>query len=226
MSTKQEFLYQEWSMYYECACRHMEVCLEREGPTLLEVSAQHPLIDGLYPGEEFVRRLQMAKNIVCHTSLFVEDDDRSIYIYVPGSRRKCDGAEDKVSLSEAGVAWLKDNLPVWAQDKIIGGDEKNTYLTDGEDTFNGEDECYATTVLFNQLMASRLFCVCSQGQMMRKLLCYIRFEYYPDCFTVQGTFHKPTWEAIYGILDLLDTGKVMSNKQRASRIANILESEE
>ena len=62
---------------------------------LIEVAAQHPLIDGLFPNEEFEKRLQTA------IELYRENKAKGIStkIYVPGSLHMDKGVADKRSLS-------------------------------------------------------------------------------------------------------------------------------
>jgi len=72
---------------------------------LIEVAAQHPLIDGVTPGAEFAERLR------CSLDLFrrFTAEGTDVEIYVPGSRLMDEGVEDKISLSAAGCAFLRAN---------------------------------------------------------------------------------------------------------------------
>lgn len=213
-------IFEVWNPRYEKATKYMSECSQRSDIILVEVAAQHPLVDGLYPGIEFKSRLMEAGNILYNPEVLAgcyESDRDNIYVYVPGSKHEMNGVEDKVSLSTAGITWLDERLPQY-NSQFIGGDKKNFELTDGKGIFNSEDECLAATRVFEELEAGRFISVCSQGQMMRKALYYIQFGYYPEFIVVPGIHHNPIWEAVYGIPRMLTKGASMTEKERSGRI--------
>lgn len=151
---------------YEKAKGQTREYANKSEKVLIEVSAQHPLIEGMYPNEEFLRRLNMAVNIFHHPVYSILNDcidKNKMYIFVPGSRHRYEDGEDKISLAEAGVTWLRDNISCYYHDRMIGGDNVNDYLTNGRGIYNSEDECKATVALFEELDVGRLICICSQG---------------------------------------------------------------
>lgn len=105
-----------WDDYYAYALENTKSYLANPTRelTLIEVAAQHPLINGVAPNEEFSARLDFAINL--YNNLI--DDRQQAKIYVPGSRHKYEGVKDDVSLSDAGVEYLLEHeLP---QDDILG----------------------------------------------------------------------------------------------------------
>ena len=173
---KDTILYSKWKRMYANAQNNMKSRKHKEG-ILIEVAAQHPLLDGYKPNEEFEKRLLLAYN------LFKEKTKLSdkVYIYVPGSIHMDNGIIDKISLSEAGKNFLV-NLGI--PEKYIFADNMNTKYKGTEGVYNSTDECYVASKVFEQLDAKELHCVCSSGQMMRKVLSYIYFGYIPYMHTV------------------------------------------
>ena len=220
-SQKNKKTFEEWQKCYENATVKMKECRERSKRVFIEAAAQHPLVEGLYPGWEFSSRLRVASQMLMNPTTYLDDASlypQDVFIYVPGGRHQQNGVEDVVSLSEAGLAWLRSQV-FGLQDQLLGGDETNLRLTDGRGIFNGEDECAAAARMFEELGAGRFICVCSQGQMMRKALAYIQLGYYPEFVVLPGTHHSPVWEAFKAIPKMLADGEVMSEESRASRIA-------
>lgn len=171
-----EELYTKWQGLYKKAKNNMHLAKEKSG-VLIEVAAQHPLINGEKPNEEFEKRLLLA------IQLFNEETakGKDVYIYVPGSIHMDNGVVDKVSLSEAGKHFLIEH----------GISEKNIFADDMNDKYKGEvgvynstDECYVASKIFEDMNFGEIHCVCSSGQMMRKILSYIRFGYVPYMHTV------------------------------------------
>jgi hypothetical protein len=72
---------------------------DRRG-ALIEVAAQHPLRDGLYPNAEFATRLDSAIALYRQVS---EEEPGDVRIYVPGSVHMNNGIPDKVSLNKVAA---------------------------------------------------------------------------------------------------------------------------
>jgi hypothetical protein len=160
---------------------------------LIEVAAQHPLVDGSIPGEEFAARLLRGRDLYRDAV----EQGRPATVYVPGSRHVFDGVEDAVSLSEAGGEYLR-RLGVPPED-VRGDDLNKAYL--GEDGVYGSvDECFVTASYFLDGGFGRLYCVVSPFQLPRKLLHYIEFGVLPLAVTA------PTPEAFHDLLDELFLG--------------------
>jgi hypothetical protein len=92
----------DWDQKYAAAKELMQSRLSIP-KVLIEVGAQHPLVRGTEPGEEFSARLLLAKK------LFEEKTTQGLHveIYVPGSRHMHQGVADTVSLARAGVMFLE-----------------------------------------------------------------------------------------------------------------------
>ena len=130
---------------------------------LIEVAAQHPLVEGMYPNAEFSARLDAAADryrLECMNGYTVK-------IYVPGSRHMCNGIPDNISLSQAGSRYLES---VGIPSCDIYGDEANQRFKGDSGVFNSSDECYVATCLFNELGFGRIASYCSPAQLMRKAL--------------------------------------------------------
>ena len=65
---------------------------------LIEVAAQHPLVEGMYPNAEFSARLDAA----AARYRLERMNGHTVKVYVPGSRHMCNGVPDNISLSQAG----------------------------------------------------------------------------------------------------------------------------
>lgn len=215
-------LFNKWDGMYDVAVHNMELCAAASTEVFIEVAAQHPLKEGLYPDWEFEARLHEAVKRLLDPKTHLDNPHlhpKQVHIYVPGGRHKKDGVEDKVSLSEAGITWLKEH-DCGLHTQLHGGDELNRRLTNGRGIFNGEDECDAAVRMFKELKAGRFICICSQGQMMRKALAYIQRGYYPEFVVLPGRHHNPVWEAFHGIPRLIGTGEAMSEAERLARVAD------
>ena len=158
---------------------------------LIEIAAQHPLIDSLYPNDEFKARLDMG--IYLYHKLLKEGYD--VIIYVPGSLHKNpDGLISKVSLSDAGCSYLiKNGLPR----EILRGNEYNSKYDKERaypGVYNSADECFIASKIFNDKKEnfSKLICICSPNQSIRKTLFYIDNEVIPLVYTVPvlNSFHN------------------------------------
>ena len=183
-----------WDDYYAYALENTKSYLANPTRklTLIEVAAQHPLINGVAPNEEFSARLDFAINL--YNGLI--DGGQQAKIYVPGSRRKYEGIKDDVSLSDAGVEYLLEHeLP---QDDILGIKDLPRNL---QNVYCSEDECKTAYELFTKLNCKKLLCVCSPGQLMRKKLYYIKLGILPDMYSApcDDMFHNPIEETFVNI---------------------------
>jgi hypothetical protein len=108
---------------------------------LIEVSAQHPLVGGTRPDEEFGVRLERGKELrdeLMGRGFRVE-------LYVPGSRHKHDGVPDLVSLSSAGTSYLIDSgIP----SEVIHGDDLNERYKGAAGVYGSADECFVAASYF------------------------------------------------------------------------------
>jgi hypothetical protein len=153
--------------------------------TLIEVAAQHPLVDGEYPNEEFEKRLLLSRQLY--------DQERAngneVEIYVPGSVHMFNGKTDSISLSEAGSRFLQRiSIPK----EIIRGEDLNERFKGLEGVYNSADECFVTASYFKNKTFGHLFSVISPVQLFRKTLHYIEFGVLPLNFTAPSydTFHS------------------------------------
>lgn len=183
-----------WDDYYAYALENTKSYLANPTRelTLIEVAAQHPLINGVAPNEEFSARLDFA--IKLYNDLI--DNGQQTKIYVPGSRHKYEGIKDDVSLSDAGVEYLLEHeLP---QDDILGIKDLPRNL---QNVYCSEDECETAYELFTKFNCKKLLCVCSPGQLMRKNLYYIKLGILPDMCSVpcDDMFHNPIEETFVNI---------------------------
>jgi len=169
-------LYSIWKEKYLHAKENMKKVKKNEG-ILIEVAAQHPLIDGEKPNEEFEKRLILAINIYNQK---VKSGEK-VKIYVPGSKHMDNGIVDNISLSEAGKRYLiSNNIP----EEDIYSEDMNKKFKGEKGVYNSTDECYVSSKIFEIFNYAELHCVCSSGQMMRKMLSYIHFGYVPYMHTV------------------------------------------
>jgi hypothetical protein len=164
------------------------------GGVLIEVAAQHPLDNGMFPNEEFSARLELAAKLYKQ----LKTEDRQVKIFVPGSIHK----GDKISLSMAGEYWLLD-LGVPSTDVLSEG-VNVVYKPTG--VYNSIDECYVACCLFDDLGYGELHCVCSPAQVMRKALGYIEYGRIPQFHTapVADMFHNYIEELFVNIPKVLN----------------------
>lgn len=166
-----------WNDKYQIATDFMEKRSNNKS-ILIEVAAQHPLKDGLYPNEEFELRLKMAielsnkevKNNVC------------VKIFVPGSvHLSPNGSVELTSLSNAGIKYL---IQSGISKKDIYGEEKINKYKGEAGVYNSADECYVASQIFIEEYFGKLYCVCSPAQMQRKTFYYLEFGIIPMNYTV------------------------------------------
>lgn len=171
-----EELYTRWQELYKEAKDNMHSAKGNSG-VLIEVAAQHPLIDGENPNEEFEKRLLLAIQLYNEYKAKGED----VHLYVPGSIHMDNGVVDKVSLSEAGKRFLIEH---GVSEKDVFAEDMNNKYKGEAGVYNSTDECYVASKIFKDMNFGKIHCVCSSGQMMRKMLSYIRFGYVPYMHTV------------------------------------------
>ena len=169
---------------------------------LIEVAAQHPLIDGTRPDPEFVARLQRGTELY-RQSLAA---GRTAEIYVPGSRLTDSGVADKITLSAAGTRFLiEQGIPAAA----VHGDDLNDRYK-GPDApqpgvYCSADECFVAACYWRDGGFGRLLSVVSAGQLLRKMLHFIEFGVYPLMYSAPTleAAHDPVVEALAMIPDVL-----------------------
>jgi hypothetical protein len=161
---------------------------------LIEIAAQHPLVNGMEPGEEFAARLRFGMELYDRFRVAGAE----VEIYVPGSRLMDNGIEDKISLSEAGTRFL---LAHGVPPEVVHGDDLNDrYKGSGAaqpGVYCSADECFVAASYWRDGGFGRLVSVVSAGQELRKMLHFIEFGVYPLMYTVP-TFvaaHSPVVEA-------------------------------
>lgn len=154
---------------------------------LIEVAAQHPLVHGRYPNEEFQKRLDMA------IRLSQENGSREVWFYVPGSRHKYNNVIDEISLSEAGKRYLLEH---GIEENHIYADQANIKYKGEQGVYNSADECYVASSILKDDGFGRLICVCSPYQTMRKSFYYMEFGIIPECYGVSANamFHDSVSE--------------------------------
>lgn len=186
---------------------------------LIEVAAQHPLIDRTRPNDEFAARLARGVELA-HTfkgaGLVVE-------VYVPGSRHMHHGVSDHISLSSAGTAYLVDaGLPR----SMLHGDDLNDRYKGDAGVYGSADECFVAASYFKDNNFGALASVVSPVQLMRKMLHYIEFGVLPLAYTAptESTHHsyiEEIFEAIPYVLavdhDLQGPESIMAQKLRYER---------
>lgn len=208
-------LYDEWKNRYFLAEERTAHARTRNKGILIEVAAQHPLVEGKYPNEEFRARLD--------TAIEVYKDELSknnpVKIYVPGSIHMSDGISDTVSLSKAGKEYLLDKS---ISEGDIFGEEINYKYKGNSGVYNSSDECYVSCKLFDDLKYASIICICSSPQMMRKALSYIFFGYIPKMHTVscEHMYHNYVDEAFKYIPILLKDRNGLQNPD--SEIAKLI----
>lgn len=169
---------------------------------LIEVAAQHKLIDGLYPGPEFAARLERGMELY-RASLA---SGRHAEIYVPGSRFMDNGIADKVTCSAAGMRYLVERgIPAAA----VHGDDLNARYKGPEapqpGVYCSADECFVAARYWQDGGFGRLLSVVSAGQLLRKMLHFVEFGVYPLMHSVPTleSAHDPLVEALLMIPEVL-----------------------
>lgn len=209
-------LYLRWKELYKKAKENMKLKKGNTG-VLIEVAAQHPLINGEKPNEEFEKRLILAIQIFNEK----QKKGKDTYIYVPGSLHMDNEILDKISLSEAGKRYLVANGI--DENKVYADDMNNRYKGEAG-VYNSTDECYVASKIFEELSFGELNCVCSSGQMMRKMLSYIRFGYVPYMHTVScDTMYHDYVDEIFKYIPILleDEDALQGKSYEAERLRKL-----
>lgn len=155
---------------------------------LIEVAAQHPLVDGLKPNEEFESRLRYGIELYKKETL----NGNHVEFYVPGSLHQYNGVADKIELCEAGQNYLvSQGIPVSA----IHGKDLNIKYKGDDGVYNSADECFVASKYFTNNDFNYLFSVVSPAQMYRKTLFYIEFGVLPL------NFSAPTLNSFHNYID-------------------------
>jgi len=201
-----------WRSKYELAHSFMK---ERawNKRALIEIGAQHPLLDGMYPNQEFSARLDRGRE------LFYQFEATGGYaeIYVPGSRHKFEGAPDHISLSEAGRSYLMGKgMP----SSMIHGDDLNLQYKGSQGVYGSADECFVAASYFKDANFGVLISVCSPAQMLRKTLHYIEFDVIPLNYTVPvaDSFHDYIEELFEKIPRVLSVGPILQGDSADARL--------
>ena len=197
--------YSEWKEIYDIAESTMinnSLDKIREG-LLIEVAAQHPLKDGVYPDIEFKLRLDLGIRLYNKH----KDLGNRVKIYVPGSLHK----GDKIALGDAGRNYLlRNGIDI----KDILATEITEELSNGNGVYGSTEECKIASLIYNELKFKYLKCVCSPPQVMRKVLSYIEFGLLPDIHTVDcySKFHDYIDEIFVNIPYVLVGGEVLKKE--------------
>lgn len=192
-------LFRKWQHLYLEALNATKSCSERPG-ALIEVAAQHPLRNGLYPNAEFSARLDAAAELYRQLK---DAEIGLVKVYVPGSIHMDNGVSDAISLSEAGCRYLVSR-GIEAND--LFGEDANLKYKGEIGVYNSSDECYVASRLFEDLAFGQIHSFCSPAQLLRKSLSYIRFGYVPSMHSVpvESMFHSYVDEAFLYIPRLLE----------------------
>ena len=208
-----------WEQKFETAKSFMELRLSIPA-VFIEVAAQHPLIDGEKPNEEFTKRLLLAKKLYEQES----NSGRHVEIYVPGSRHVYEGVADKISLSEAGGRFLEQQ---GISRQVIHGEDLNIKYKGDKGVYNSADECFVASSYFKDGDFGHLFSVLSPVQVFRKTIHYIEFGVLPLNYTAPtlNTFHNYIGEifeavpyALFVDPDMQSENSVGANELRRSRM--------
>lgn len=190
----------DWWRERQISARRAMESAPPTGRTLIEVAAQHPLVEGTLPGTEFTIRLNVG--IALAESLVAQGWEVSIY--VPGSRHREGAHVDALSLSTAGTTYLNGRLP---EGVAVYGDDANARYLPEAGVYGSADECFVTARLFRDGHYQSLHAVVSPQQLPRKMLHYLAFGVEPLMHTapVSNPYHNmldELFEAIPAVLAL------------------------
>lgn len=188
--------YNEWMKKQEDAKNFMKS--RESNKILIEVAAQHPLLDGLYPNEEFAKRLDLA--IELYEKAIKEE--KQVEFYVPGSLHQHNGVVDKIPLATAGKNYL---LSKGIPENIIRADDLNKKYMKNLGVYNSADECFVSSQYFKDGNFGKLYSVASPAQMYRKTLFYIQFGVYPLNFSAptENSYHNYINEIFWALPTVL-----------------------
>ncbi|MBQ8482644.1 MAG: hypothetical protein IJ532_08985 [Alphaproteobacteria bacterium] len=204
-------LHLSWLEKYEKSLKNMESASQKGNGILIEVAAQHPLREGKFPDEEFAARLNLGLKIYNELSA-----QENVKFYIPGSRHQENGKADIVSLSTAGKNYLiSQGIPA----ENIYADDANNEIMGEKGVYNSTDECYVSCKLFEKHNFKKLHLICSPNQMMRKMLCYINFGYFPNIHTaaIDRMYHNPINEIFECIPKVLENNQKEEDVTRDAR---------
>lgn len=196
---KEKFISKNYDNYSFFLDKEREAIVLQEsrkgvGKILIEVAAQHPLVDGLYPNEEFQKRLDRGIELYKAETL----KGNSVEFYVPGSLHMLGGVSDKCSLSDAGRNYLiSKGIPA----ELIRGEDINAHYKGEEGVYNSGDECYVASSYYKDANFEKLYSVCSPCQMYRKILFYLSFGVYPhtDTEPTEESWHNYIGDIFFAI---------------------------
>lgn len=197
--------YSEWKEIYDVAESNMtknSLDKNRDG-LLIEVAAQHPLKDGIFPDIEFKLRLDLGIRLYNKH----KDLGNGVKIYVPGSLHK----GDKIALGDAGRNYLlRNGIDI----KDILATEITEELSEGKGVYGSTEECKIASLIYNELKFKYLKCVCSPPQVMRKVLSYISFGVLPEVHTVDcySKFRNYIDELFLNIPIVIDGGSSLEKE--------------
>lgn len=168
------------------------------GRVLIEIAAQHPLING-EPGEEFAARLDRG------IELYYEELNKGneVLIYIPGSTHSIYDKDtdtwhtDANSLSTAGKNYL---ISHGIAEDVINSDAANDKY-EKRGVYNSGDECFVSTAIARDEDCGRIISVLSPVQLYRKALFYIQNGYIPEIYSVplSNTFHNYVGELFWSL---------------------------
>lgn len=201
----------EWSEKVKAAKQKMKAAKENGEYILIEVAAQHPLVDGIYPGEEFKGRLDEA--------LRIANDREDVRFFVPGDLHCHNGIKDKIPLSDAGKNYLVEKgIP---DEFIYTIHDISSLLGHAESIYNSTDECRVAAEIFSKYNFSKLICVCSPAQLMRKMFSYVGIGVYPEMhtFCCDNMYHDYIEEFFRAIpIVVNDKGMLTGDSNEARRL--------
>ena len=206
--------YQQWEKYYESALENTKKVKRGSSKqsTLIEVSAQHPLVNGIKPNAEFSARLDFAIDL--YNKLI--SNGQAVKIYVPGSKHKFNETTDLISLSHAGTNYLLEHYIL--DDNILDVKDALKY-SNLNGVYCSEDECKTAYDLFKNESYTKLVCICSPGQLMRKYLYYIKLGIVPDVYSIpcDSMFHNPVEEFFINIPKVINNNSEQIENVRVTR---------
>ena len=172
-----------WTAQF-AAARQFMYSRQNENSVLIEIAAQHPLVNGDQPGDEFSARLNRGVELFGTFRKLAP----TVEIYVPGSLHVHESFPDSVSLSYAGTTYLEAaGIPR----SVLHGDDLNLTYKGDAGVYNSADECFVAASYFKDRNFGRLVSVVSPAQLMRKTLHYAAFGVLPLSFTAptEKMFH-------------------------------------
>lgn len=200
----------EWGEKYDEAKKFMET--RTGGKVLIEVAAQHPLINGTEPNEEFRGRLDKALTTAEIIGL------QNVYFYVPGNLHSENGVQDKCTLSDVGKEYLiKHGI---SSERIYGHEYNNIYKGE-KGVYNSTDECYVASCIFKSDEFKEMICVCSPAQMLRKVFSYIGMGLVPqiEVFSCIDMYHNYIEEFFRAVpIVVNDLGMLTGDSLEAERL--------